>query len=323
MQWTYKNYIDGMPFVPVTFPLNKPDGILIENLQIEKTVEYINLKQIKKAFIQGMENFTFLLKCPKLEHIRIEFQLPFSSYSTLVKKGGKWYKKYDLSSLYSLQNLKSIQINDNENSDIKSQVDLDIEQFKCLEEYYGSYQYVKNIEKAVFLKTLSIHQFDQKNLALLSHLNQLDTLSLSSSKISTLFGIEGLIKLKCLYLYYNYELENIDALFSVRNTLKALRIENCSKIKDFSVLKQLHTLELLELSGNNTLPNLEFIAEMKQLKTFIFNVNILDGNLSHCLDLSYVYSERNRRHYNLKDIELPKGVYVRGNESIEEWRRLE
>ena len=52
-------------------------------------------------------------------------------------------------------------------------------------------------------------------------------------------------------------------------------------------------------------------------------MNIIDGNLTNCLDLSYVYVEKNRKHYNLKDEDLPKGLYVRGNENIEEWRRLE
>lgn len=52
-------------------------------------------------------------------------------------------------------------------------------------------------------------------------------------------------------------------------------------------------------------------------------MNVIDGDLTPCLDLSYVYSEKDRRHFNLKDKDLPKMNYVRGNEDIEEWRRLE
>jgi len=52
-------------------------------------------------------------------------------------------------------------------------------------------------------------------------------------------------------------------------------------------------------------------------------VNVLDGDLSLCNDLTYVYSEKNRKHYNIKDDDLPKGIYIRGNEDIEEWRRFE
>ena len=45
-------------------------------------------------------------------------------------------------------------------------------------------------------------------------------------------------------------------------------IENCPKIKDFSVLKELKNLELLQLYGKNELPDLSFIRHMKNLKTF-------------------------------------------------------
>ena len=62
---------------------------------------------------------------------------------------------------------------------------------------------------------------------------------------------------------------------------------------------------------------------MKNLKLFMFNMNVLDGDLSLCLKVSHVYSEKNRRHYNLKDEELPKGKFLMGNKDIEEWRRLE
>ena len=51
-------------------------------------------------------------------------------------------------------------------------------------------------------------------------------------------------------------------------------------------------------------------------------MNVQNGDLSPCLNLSYVYCQKNRKHYNLKDKELPKGKYYRGNESIDEWRRL-
>ncbi|NLN03259.1 MAG: hypothetical protein GX166_00305 [Clostridiaceae bacterium] len=109
----------------------------------------------------------------------------------------------------------------------------------------------------------------------------------------------------------------------VKKTLNALRIENCPKIEDFSVLGELENLELLELTGNNVLPNLDFLKSMKNLKTFIFSMNVLDGDLNPCLNLSYVYSGKDRKHFNLKDKDLPKSKYVRGEENIEDWRRLE
>lgn len=109
--------------------------------------------------------------------------------------------------------------------------------------------------------------------------------------------------------------------------MRALRIENCPKIDDFSVLSELENLEFLELSGKNELPNLSFIKDMKNLKTFIFSMNVKDGDITPCLGLSHVYSMRNHRYYNLKDDDLPKCSnvenIVRGNEMIELWRRLD
>jgi hypothetical protein len=126
-----------------------------------------------------------------------------------------------------------------------------------------------------------------------------------------------------LYIYHNRVLEDISALKSCSSTLTALRIQNCPKITDFSVLEELQNLELLELTGSNELPNLSFLENMKNLKAFTFSMNVKSGDLSPCLRLLYVYSQKNHKYYNLKDKDLPKKMYIRGNESIEEWRRME
>lgn len=152
---------------------------------------------------------------------------------------------------------------------------------------------------------------------------EVDTLSLIQCGMNSLNGIETSRKMQCVYLSYNRCLNDISALGKVKETLRALRIENCPQIKDFSVLGELEQLELLQLTGSNVLPSLDFLKRMKNLKTFVFSVNVLDGDLSPCLGLSYVYSEKDRRHYNLKDADMPRGKYFRGNENIEEWRRME
>jgi len=154
-----------------------------------------------------------------------------------------------------------------------------------------------------------------------SKLKELDTLELSVCKIKSLSGCEELKKLQCLYLPYNRSLSDISSLKEVKNSLKALRIDTCSRIKDFSVLRELENLQLLELCGSNEVPDIYFIKKMKYLKTFVFNV--LNGDLKPCLDLQYVAIERCRRHYNVKEKDLPQGEYVRGNEDIELWRRFE
>lgn len=157
----------------------------------------------------------------------------------------------------------------------------------------------------------------------LSSLEKLDMLDLTSSKIKSLDGCQQIKKLQCLYLYYNRSLSDISALEGVKDSLKALRIENCAKIKDFSVLEKLENLELLDLSGSNEIPNLSFIRKLKNLKVFVFSVNVLDGDITSCKDLSYAACVRGRKHYKMKDRDLPKGKVTRGNEDIELWRRFE
>lgn len=49
-------------------------------------------------------------------------------------------------------------------------------------------------------------------------------------------------------------------------------------------------------------------------------LNLLRGYSDECLNLSWAYSERNRKCYNLRDSDLPKRKFVTGTEGIEDWR---
>lgn len=312
-------YIDGKLFVPVTFPYNIPDALLIQNLQIQQLVEYCNRKHIQKAFIQGVQNFEFLKDCAGIEHIAIELRLPFDAYAALKSVA----ISYDLSSLQSLPGLKSVDIREDERYGSRAKVLLDLGKIKRLEEFCGDYKFANGLNEATQLKTLQLSKFKKFDLLELKQLSLLDTVHLSFSNLESLDGVQNFPELQCLYLSYNRRLHDISDLCHVRKTLRALRIENCPRIQDFTVLYELENLELLELSGKNDLPNLDFINGMPNLKTLVFSMNVLNGNLSPCKNLLWAYSERNRKHYNIKDADLPKITYHHGNENIELWRRLE
>lgn len=316
-------YRQGMPFYPVTFPMNEADGLVIEDLCLPKLLEYLKCNEIKSAYVCSMNNFDFLEQCKQLEHITIELRMASKYYSTLDKKGKGLLKTYTSTPLYQLRNLKSLSIIDTEEPFIFSKFKVDLSKFDMLEEFCGDAKYIEKVEDARELKSLWLNYYEEKSLDKLSGLKKLDSLKLISSKIESLKGCDKLIGLQCLYLHYNRALSDISELKYLRHSLKALRIENCSKIKDFSVLEELEELELLELCGSNKVPNISFIKKMKKLKTFVFTVDILDGDLSSCLDLQYVFCGKGRKYYNLKDGKLPKGEYVRGNENIEMWRRFE
>lgn len=305
---------DGFEFVPMLYPFNRKDAIKIVDgsHSIDEYRDYIIKHGIDKAEII-MPNLDILGFCPALKHLRI-----CPSYSASAN--------FDFSPLYEMAEVKSLScqnqygnreqyLSEIDYSRVHGIVDLGIRVNKC----------TLNYNKIEALKSLSVSGFKGKNYDLtdLFCSEDLDTLKIVQCGIDSLNGIEISKKMQCLYLHYNRSLQDISALRNVNSTLKALRIENCSKITDFSVLGELENLELLELSGSNVLPNLDFLKTMRNLKIFTFNMNVLNGDLTPCLNLSYVYSEKDRKHFNLKDKDLPKVNYVRGNEDIEDWRRLE
>lgn len=324
----YKGYtvIDGFAYSALTHPANIHDAIVVRCKDrsdclyprcyhdapyhdIDDYIEIINKKNIQKAIII-LDDISFLNKCSGLKFISIT-----PSYQS--------GSDFDFSPLYDMPKVLSLHCNsrfgDREQyvsqidySKIKGLIDLGIGVTK------GTLNYNR-------LKSLNVTGFkgEYRDLTDLFCSEQLDTLSIIQCGITSLNGIGTSKKMQCLYLHYNRSLTDISALYSVKSTMKALRIENCPQIKDFSVLGELENLELLELSGSNELPSLSFLKSMKKLKTFTFSVNVLDGDLSLCKNLSYVYSEKNRKHYSLKDKDMPKSRYVRGNEDIEMWRRTE
>ena len=310
---------DGYIFTSITHPANIYDAIVIKNScyapiaadsvhSIEEHIDYINKHHIDKALIIA-EDIAFIAKCPNLQHLKI-----IPADSTIGN--------FDYSPLYELPVIKSLQCA-TQYGDNEKLTTIDYAKVVGLEDICISGCGHLNYETVGTLKSLEITGYTGTDVTNMFCSSVLDTLMLIQCQVQSLEGLQKSEKMQCLYLHYNRSLYDISALRRVKNTLQALRIENCPKIKDFSVLAELENLKLLELSGSNSLPNLYFLKSMKQLKTFIFNMNVLDGNLLPCMDLSYVFSEKNRKHYNLKDQNLPKGQYIRGNETIELWRRME
>lgn len=305
---------DGFNFCAITYPLVNEDAIqVIVNKHKQKSyIDYINANAIEKAYV-SMPNLEFLKKCPSLKYLFVE-----PSYNAL--------DCFDFSPLYEMDEIKYL-ICENiygENHDLLGEIDCS--RIKGVESLSVSFNKgILNLDNIPTLKSLSIRDFTNKNKDLIGLFNSkvLDTLELNECKEKSLKGIEVSENLQCLYINYNRSLNDISALVEVKDTLKALCIDKCSKIEDFSVLYELKNLEYLELSGSNTLSDLKFLNNMKHLKTFIFDYNILDGDLRYCLNVPNVYCDRAYKHYNLKNSELPKGKLVQGNENIDEWRRIE
>lgn len=319
--------INGFGFTALTYPFNVHDAIIVKckgasdcetpqyNIPyhaIEEYVAFIQKNQIQKAVII-LDDISFINRCTSLKFIEI-----IPSYQATAL--------FDFSPLYQMPEIKYLACQNRYGDREQYLSKIDYSQIHGLINLgVGVNKGTLNYNKIETLKSIEVGGFkgENRDLTDLFCSKVLDTLQLIQCGIRSLNGLEMSNKMQCLYLHYNRSLNDINALKRVKETLRTLRIENCPQIKDFSVLGELENLELLELSGNNILPNLDFIKTMKSLKTFIFSMNVLDGDLDLCKELSYVYSEKNRKHYNLKDKELPKLKYVHGNEDIEKWRRLE
>lgn len=315
---------EGYEFKPLTFPANIYDAIVIKNppdivcvcpkiVRSEHTlaeqIDFVNKYKLEKAYIVA-DDISFVTQCLSLKHL------------TVIPSG---YEKdnFDFSPLYNMPQIKSLNCitEYGERNQFTSQIDYS--RIKGLESLGISGKGHLNYLGVQTLKSLAISGYSYENLYQLFSSKVLDSLSMLCCKMKSLDGIENAPKMQCLYLDYNRSLKDISALRGVKHTLRALRIENCAKIEDFSVLCELEHLEFLELTGSNELKNLDFLKSLKNLKTFVFSVNVKDGDLTPCMKLSYARCLKNRKHYNLKDAELPKGEYVHGNESIESWRRIE
>lgn len=304
----------GVELVALHYPFSNPRAarIIQKDMDIEQYSTFLKYSGINQVELI-CHDLAFLNHLHFINHLRIKL-------SSMVTGN------VDFTPLYNMPELLSLSCQNAYGPKLNHFAVIDYSKVNGLVDLFVSVNKgTLNFGKVQSLKTLIITRFTGNNYDLTDMFcsTQLDTLEMIQCGVRSLKGIGLSSKMQCVYLSYNRKLKDISALADVRDTLKALRIANCSQIEDFSVLEQLDNLELLELTGSNILPNLAFLRKMKNLKTFVFDMNVLDGDLTPCLGLSYVYSAKNRRHYNLRDIDLPKGRYFRGNEDIEEWRRLE
>ena len=259
---------------------------------LEEHIELINKYKIEKAHII-CDNLDFILECPSLDDIIVWPSLEAND-------------KFDYSVLYKMPRIKKIYCNTNYGVLEQYKTSLDYSKITGLEDItmlktgHSGYETVPKLKKMWISENKKIRSFQG-----LSCSSVLQEVTFLGCGIRSLEGIGNHKMMKSLTLWHNYSLSDISALTQVSESLTELAIDACSKIKDFSVLNELENLEYLYLDGNNLLPNLDFLENMKKLKVFTFTMNVEDGDLSNCMKVPYV-SCRNRKHYNLKDKELPK-----------------
>lgn len=264
---------------------------------LDEHIALINEYQLEKAIIV-CDDLSFLLKCPSLSDIIV---CPANSagnafnYSPLYQMPG--IRKLSCDTQYGYFNMAPTT---SFNTTIDYSKLPDILALHVRGKGHNNYNCLATLEH-LWLSCDKKHK-DFKDV---SRSSCLRGITLLQCGIQTLVGISMHRNLQELTLVDNKALTDISALRDCAESIRSLTIENCSKLKDFSVLEHLVYLEHLHLYGNNTIPNLGFLSNMQKLKTFRFTINIEDGDLSSCMSIPYV-SCKNRKHYNLKDKQLPK-----------------
>jgi hypothetical protein len=157
---------------------------------------------------------------------------------------------FDYSPIYELPNIKWLQCETIYGADEEKVCSIDYSNFRNLKRLgiSGSKGHL-NVHKAETVESLF---FDfgfpsSKTLSGFLPKKNLVNLTVRQSPIHSLEGIEGALKVRRLELAYNRRLTDISALHFLRETLTYLEIDTCGKIRDFSVLRELHNLEFLEL----------------------------------------------------------------------------
>lgn len=235
---------------------------------------------------------------------------------------GEFFRE-GLENLYRHKQLEAICFDNNYVSD-KDDTEgvIDLNEFPAIHSVFTWEYNVVNLPNAKSLQTLGIDTVNT-DLSYLSDLNNLDSLAVCGKHLQSLSGIENM-RLQCACLESSKKLVDISSLEALRYTLKFLRIEYCPNIKDFSVISKLKKLESLSICGyKGILENLDFIDELPNLKFFVTDYNVLDGNIKPLLRLPYASILQNRRHYNQKDDDLRREQNVTlGNKDIPRWRRI-
>ena len=302
---------DGFVFTALIEPANVFDAIVIRNpeisncwsprlgisaLSLEEHIEYINKHRVEKAVVIA-ENIAFITRCPSLSYLQI---MPADT----AQNG------FDYSPLYEMPHMRFLTCATAYGRQEKLQTSIDYSKVKGLKDLSISASMGDmNYNQVSTLKRIQISHFRGKSLESLFSSEDMKEIVIPQSAIHVLSGIDRARNLDSATLCYNKSLSDVSALENISHSLRVLCIENCPAIHDFSSLKRLINLEHLQLCGGNTLPDLSFVYAMKRLKSFVFTMDVRDGDLSPCLHLAYADCGRSRRHFNLRNIDLPKGTF--------------
>ncbi|MFJ5763631.1 hypothetical protein ACIQAA_31990 [Neobacillus sp. NPDC093182] len=159
--------------------------IIKDSSAINESIKYINEFNVTKVDVEDFDcdDLNFLKECPSIEKLSI--------LNHFVK---------DLGGIYDLKKLSVLAVNET-----TTKVEFRINEIKNLEELYGTFpKKTVGINELNKLKKVALWGYKpkSKNLNEFKNLKSLNELSMTQSSLHTLDGIEGIVNLKSLGLYY-------------------------------------------------------------------------------------------------------------------------
>lgn len=270
-----KNTIDGTP----------PGGMLrLDSNRLAESIAFMQSEGIKNLGIdrnQKFQNLNFLKDFSFIEGLQIDADVD------------------NIEGINSLKELRFLLLGQN-----MTKKEIHFDNFKYLE--YCILDWNKNktsILKAESLLKLSIYNFSGVNLNEFYPLINLTNLFLSKSKLTDFGGIEFLINLKKLEVYYLSRLERIESIKDSSKILVEVCFNNCKKIKDHQNISSVKSLDTLWFNYCSDIKNLKFLQEMN-LKEFRFvGTNIIDGDLSYCKKIPRtIFSDKKHFSHTFKEL---------------------
>lgn len=299
---------DGYGFSSLNGPANVYDAIVIRNPEhcdcwtpkysfsqhsLSEHIEFINRHQLAKAVVIA-EDIEFITQCPSLSQIWV---LPADTAKD----------QFDFSPLYKMPQIQYLRCETIYGGNtLKKKSSIDCSYVHSLEELELIGTGTKCFEKISTLKRLRISERkDFRNIFSIANNSHLHSLELFRCGVENLNGLELFPEIRTLEFTYCRKLLDVTALKYVSNSLKTLTIENCPRITNFEFLRDLNSLENLMLIGSNCLETLDFLRCMPHLKRFVFDMDVANGDLTPCMQIPDAVCLKNRRHFNLKDSQLP------------------
>jgi len=243
---------------------------------------------IEKQSLNGLRIFDHLDPLPDLDFLK---DYTFLKHLVVTSIGD-----HDYLFLKQLPGLIRLGIDISEGA--KKEIDLS-HQTNLIELVIAWRKHIKGLEKCQHLEDLLLIEFKEKDLTAITALAALKHLSIKTSSIKDMRGIEGCKKLETLSLGNCRSLISLSALSHLHN-LRKIRLNSVPKIGDYDMVSDLPMLTELKIVDCKDIPSISFIRNFPNLKEFILlgNVDVTDGDMTPVKNLDKVFYT-NRKNYNI------------------------